>query len=285
MRAIFVLTPSESKRLIAKAVARMEEVQRARLEDFIFIAQGSTNACVAEEILGKPIDTDVYLSGLITRGVLCVTYDLEKPPLLLLEKGELKPPPPTMTELLKDFGPGSIFIKGANAVDPEGNVGILMASPEGGTIGYALGILQARGVKLIVPVGLEKLIPSVRRAASHCGQGTLYYSQGKRVGMMPLVNATVVTEIEALRILTGVEAVHLASGGVNGSEGAVVLVADGSKENLDKAIELTESLKGLPPLKPRKGVCEECGPAPPAPPLCMYQGKKEEELPPFLRGR
>ncbi len=285
MRALFVLTPSESKRLIAKAVARMDEVQRAKQEDSIFIAHGSTNACVAEEILGRPVDKDVYLSGLITRGVLCVTYEPEKPGLLLLERGELRPPPPTMTELLKDFGSGSVFIKGANAVDPEGNVGIFMASPEGGTIGYALGILQARGAKLIVPVGLEKLVPSVRRAASLCGQGTLYYCQGKRVGLMPLMNATVVTEKEALKILTGVEAEPVAAGGVNGSEGAVALVAEGPKENLDKAIQLSEELKALPPLEPRKGVCEECPPPPPAPPRCMYQGKKEEDLPSFLRGR
>jgi hypothetical protein len=30
MRALFVLTPAESKRLIAKAVAEMEEVKRAK---------------------------------------------------------------------------------------------------------------------------------------------------------------------------------------------------------------------------------------------------------------
>ncbi len=285
MRALFVLTPTESKRLIAKAVAQMEEVRRAKQEDFIFLSTGSTTACVAEEILGKPINADAYLSGLITRGVLCVSYDRERPPLLLLEKGKLKPPPPTMVELMKGFGPGSVFIKGANALDPEGNVGIFLGGVEGGTIGYSMGILQARGVKLIVPVGLEKLVPSIKRATSLCGQGTFYYCQGKRVGMMPLVSATVVTEVEALRILAGLEAEHVASGGVSGSEGAVVLVAEGSKENLDKAIEIVESLKSIPPLAPRKGLCEECGPAPPAPPLCMYQGKKEEELPSFLKGR
>ena len=55
--------------------------------------------------------------------------------------------------------------------------------------------------------------------------------------MIPLTGAKVVTEITALNILAGVEAVHVASGGVSGSEGAVVLVAEGSKEAMNKAIK------------------------------------------------
>jgi hypothetical protein len=38
---------------------------------------------------------------------------------------------------------------------------------------------------------------------------------------MPVVNATVVTEIQALRILTGVKTTHVASGSIGGCEGAV----------------------------------------------------------------
>ena len=45
--------------------------------------------------------------------------------------------------------------------------------------------------------------------------------------MMPLSSAKVITEVEALRILAGVESYHVASGGNSGSEGAVVLVAEG----------------------------------------------------------
>lgn len=40
MRAIFVLTPSESKRLIAKAVAQLPEVKRALAEGEIVIGHG-----------------------------------------------------------------------------------------------------------------------------------------------------------------------------------------------------------------------------------------------------
>jgi hypothetical protein len=46
--------------------------------------------------------------------------------------------------------------------------------------------------------------------------------------LMPLVNATVVTETRTLRIPAGVEATHLASSAMRGCEGKVALVAEGT---------------------------------------------------------
>lgn len=300
MRALFVLTPAESKRLIGKAVANMEEVKRAKALGHIVICHGSTNVCVAEEILGKEevsrlLKRDAYLSGVTTKGVLCSTVGEEKGPILLLKRGKVEPPPQTMSEMLRDFGPDSVFIKGANALDPEGNAAALMAHPEGGTIGWAIGIILAKGIPLIAPVGLEKLIPSVAKAVPMCGQQNFDYCQGLRVGLMPLPGARVITEISALKILAGVESTLVASGGCNGSEGSVVLVADGESGAVEKAIDLIESVKGEPPLAPRKGICETCAIASPAQPKdyktegfpqrCRYQEKKEAELPEYLRNR
>src|SRR4030067_2155275 len=108
---------------------------------------------------------------------------------------------------------------------------------------------------LIVPVGLEKLVPSVRMAARSCGQDTLYDGQGIRMGMIPIMNATVVTEIEAFRILFDLGAVHIGGGGMTQSQGSVVLVAEGEKEKLDRAIALIESIKGGAALAPRNSGC------------------------------
>ncbi len=300
MRALFVLTPAESKRLIGKAVAEIEEIKRAKEHAKILIGHGSTNVCVAEEILGREkvaelMNPDSYLSGVILRGILCTTLGEEKPPILVLHRGVLEPPAFTMAELLRDFGRDSVFIKGANAVDPEGNAGVFMAHQEGGTIGWAIGTILARGIRLIVPVGLEKLIPSVKKAVTLCGSQTLDYCQGLRVGLMPLSGAKVITEIQALEILAGVETYHVASGGCTGSEGAVTLVAEGDTEAMEKAIQIIESIKGEPPLHPRKGICLTCVPVSPAQPKdykhnelllrCSHQGKSEEEIPPYLRNR
>ena len=211
MRALFVLTPAESKRLIAQGVAAMEEVKQAKKNDKILIGHGSTNVFVAEEILGKEqftkfIDRNKYLSGLVTRGFLCTTVGEEKGPILILNRGVIEPPAPTMGEMLLEFGSDAVFIKGANAVDPEGNAGAFVAHPEGGSIGWAIGTLLARGIQIIVPVGLEKLIPSVAKAVSACGQMKFDYCQGLRVGMIPSSGATVITESEAREMLTGVHA-------------------------------------------------------------------------------
>jgi hypothetical protein len=278
----------------------MEEVRRARENGKILIGHGSTTVFVAEEILGKENVSelwrrDSYLSGVILRGTLCTTLGEEKPPILVLNRGVVEPPAPTMDVLLRDFGRDSVFIKGANCIDPEGNAAAFMAHPEGGTIGWAIGTILARGIRLIVPAGLEKLVPSVPKAVTLCGQQTFDYCQGLRVGLIPLSGAKVVTEIEALKILAGVEAFHVASGGSSGSEGAVTLVAEGEEGVVQKAIQRIESIKGEPPLMPRKGICLTCVPSSPAQPKdykfeerllrCCHQGKKEEEIPPYLRNR
>ena len=296
MRALFVFTPPESKRFIAKAVAEMIEIKNAKKEGEIVIAHGSTNVRVAEEIFGECLERDKFLSGQVINRILCCTQAEEKPPMMVIRKGQLVPPQLTMEETLKIFDAGSVFIKGGNAVDPDGNAGVYVAHPSAGTIGYAYGILSARGCHLIVPVGLEKLVPSVRRASQHLGQDTFYYCMGLKIGMIPLMNAKVVTEVEAFRILFGLEAIHIGGGGVLGSEGSVHLVAEGEKKTLDHAIELIESIKGESPLTPKKSLCINCLPTSPSMLVspeeqfaekeiehCMFRGKKEEELPSFFR--
>lgn len=300
MKALFVFTPTESKRLIGKGVANMEEVKTAMKKANLLISHGSTTVYALEELIGrdnllKAMNPATYMSGIVTRGTLCSTVGSEKPPIVLLKKGIVTPPAPTMYEMLLDFGSDSVVIKGANAVDPEGNASSLVSHPEGGTIGWSLGTTLARGIPMIAPVGLEKMIPSVKAAVALCGQRTFDYTQGKTVGMIPLINAKVVTEITALKILTGVEAYHVASGGVSGGEGSVTLVAEGSKESVDKAIALAESIKGEAPWNFRKGICEICVHVSPVQPkdydstaypkFCRFQELKEEALPEYLRNR
>jgi len=53
VRALLVFTPAESKRFIAKAVARLPEVTHALKNSEIVIGYGSTNVRVAEEIMGE----------------------------------------------------------------------------------------------------------------------------------------------------------------------------------------------------------------------------------------
>lgn len=89
-----------------------------------------------------------------------------------------------MDERLRNFDSTSVFIKGRNAVDPHFNAGIFCVQPGCGTIGFAIGIVAARGSRLIIPIGLEKLVPSVTDAARRMGRDTFHYHSGQRVGMI-----------------------------------------------------------------------------------------------------
>ena len=246
MSGILVLTSSESKRLIAKAVTALPEVKAALKRGRVVIANGSTTAFVVEEILSVKLDKAMYCSGLIFDGAMGVIQSEHRSNPYVLVDG--KTVPITYGEALKDFEAGDVFIKGANAVDPKGHVGILLGSNVSGTIGAAIGPIVARGAHLIVPVGLEKLVPDVIEASRKCGLRKLKYPIQGTAGYFPVVTATVVTELQALKTLTGVTATHVASGGIGGSEGSVILVVEGTEEQVNQAYQIINSIKGEPPI-------------------------------------
>ena len=239
---VFALTSSESKGLIAKAVAALPHVQNAYKNGRLVITNGTTTAFVAEEILGKPLSKYGFCAGLIIDGELSVVPKDERMKPIVILKGKVIDTP--ISDILKEFEEDDVLIKSGNALDIEGNVGVLLASDIGGTIGSVLGTLTARGSHLVMPCGLEKLIPSVIEASIAAGQLKFKYFRGYKVGLMPVVNAEVITEIEAIRHLTGADAVHIASGGVGGSEGAVTLIARGTDDEVKETFSLVESIKG-----------------------------------------
>jgi hypothetical protein len=248
-----VLTPYESRRLIAKAVAKLPAVENAKKNGWIIVATGSSTGYVAEELLGEPLLKESFISGHITAGETWgapTNPDFIFP--IVLHKGErlyMKP-----EDAIPKFTAEDVFIKGANAVDPEYRTAVFAAHDMGGTMGWALGPLLARGAQLIMPVGLEKMIASVPAAARHGGINTLKYSTGLKFGMVPVVTATVVTEIQALAQLFAIEAFHAGGGGIAGSEGAVVLFMEGPDANIAKAFEFVKSIKGEKPLGRPTGI-------------------------------
>ncbi|MBI4294854.1 MAG: hypothetical protein HY669_01655 [Chloroflexi bacterium] len=249
--ALVVLTPSESKRLIARAVAALPEIKHALSGGYIVIGSGSTNAYVAEELTGQTIDKLLYLAGVITGGQLSVMPLSKRTHPLVLKAGHAVDTSPQ--QALKDFGPDDVFIKGASAVDAQGNAGVLVASESAGTIGMAWPVVAPRGSHLIVPVGLEKMVPSVAEASRHCTIHRFKYSMGVPVALIPMVNARVVTEVQAIEVLSGARATHVASGGIGGCEGAVVLSIEGSEAQVETAFAIVKGVKDEPPLAEPSG--------------------------------
>jgi len=245
-----VLTVAESKRLIAKGVARMPEVKWAMREGMMAVATGSTNAYVLEELLGHPIDKTQYLTGRIQpqgKG-RAEALPVRGMPDMVFRRGE-----PvkglTVIESVKQMKAGDIVIKGANALDyAAGVVGILVGDPMGGTVGATFPPCTARKCHFIVPVGLEKQVSSdlfeARRLVTALGPAA---EEAGLATIMPIVPDRIVTEIEALELLTRVQATQLAAGGIDGAEGAVWLVVSGDEEAVAQARQLMEQVQGEPP--------------------------------------
>lgn len=253
IRALAVLTPYESRRLIAKAIRKLPAVAGALTNGYLVIATGSTNAYVAEEVLGATIVKENFISGHITGGETRGTPqnpDAIFP--MVFYKGERKLI--RMEEALADFSGDDVLIKGANAVDHKFRTAVCMGNNLGGTVGTAIGIIYSRGAKLIVPVGLEKMIPSVPEAVQHGGILSFSKNSGIPVGFMSLDQGQVITEIQALEYLFNVDVYHVASGGIAGSEGAVVLVIEGTEKQVAQAFALLEKIKGEVPLQRPNGM-------------------------------
>jgi len=248
LSALVVLNPAESRRLLAKATVVLPEVQNAYKNGMIIIARGITNAFVTEELFGISVEPKAGQTvGMVCNGI--TNANSGPPPCTwhVIRQGKVVEGADSNVEIL-NFGAEDVFIKGANAIDSEGNAGIFSSSVKGGTIGMAWPIVMPRGCHLIMPVGLEKMIPSVIEAAKHSSIYRFKYSTGLPAKLMPVLTGKVVTEIQALAILARVRAYHLASGGVGGSEGAVVLAIEGDDDRVEKAFDLIKSIKGEPPV-------------------------------------
>ncbi|MCW3991907.1 MAG: hypothetical protein NWE79_04305 [Candidatus Bathyarchaeota archaeon] len=243
MKRQVVLTVAESKRLIARGVAALPEVKKAMKGGMVVIATGTTNAYVLEELWGRSIDKRRYRSGITTpREPERHEEPQEEPiPDVVFRKGEVAEEL-NRYNAVEHMGKGDIYIKGANALDYMGQTaGVLIGSPVGGTLGAVLGQIIGKKIHLIVPIGLEKLVyEDINELHRLAAQGD---SEGP--SMWPIMG-TIITEIEALDILTGVEATLYAAGGIAGAEGAVRLMLMGTQDQVEAALGLIESVKGEP---------------------------------------
>ena len=240
----YVLTVSESKRLIARGVAASAAVRDALADGILAVAKGTTDGYVVEEIMQEEIHKPHYCTG-TTRPVggtteVDVANELDD---LVLKDGE-RWEGMTSTDSVSEMGPGDVFIKGANALNYDlHQAGILIGHPTGGTIGATIGTIIARRITLIIPVGLEKSIPgdlyAVAQTLNRSGEA------GKGPTLWP-VDGEIFTELEALETLCGVHAHAIGAGGILGAEGAVRIAVWGNGEQVEKADEVIGSLRGEP---------------------------------------
>ena len=249
VQAQVILTVSEGKRLIAKAVAQMPEVKKALQEGTIIIARGTTNTYVAEELSGQKIAHGAYVIGWTgpAKGGKALSSK-ERVDDIVLINGKVQPGM-SMEDALKTLKAGDVVIKGANALDREHKIaGVLIGggtASSSGSTGKIMPIIVSRKVNLVIPVGLEKQVEGdVVGIANKMREPVESLNE---IPSMYLLNGLIMTEIEALELLAGGSVFQVAAGGVGGAEGAVRLLCRGTREQVKKALAVVESVQGEPP--------------------------------------
>ncbi len=275
MRAQVTLTPSESKKLLAKAIVAMDPVRKAREKGLIIIHPSSTTFFLVEELIGTRPE-GVWVCGLILPKGMCVSRERQKfgfhsrrsskegghdigefPFSWVLERGVYRTGLP-LASLLDKMGKGDVYVKGANAIDPEGKVGVLYASSRAGTIGKVITASRKKGFTILLPIGLEKLIPTpIAQAARLASREKTDSAMGIPVGLIP-VPGKAVTEVEAIHTLSGAQAVAVAAGGLGGAEGSITFVIRGPEGRVTRALQCVKDVKGaaLPEILPTD--CATC---------------------------
>ncbi len=253
-----ILTVAESKRLIGKAVAQMPIVKNALANGIVIIIKGTTNAYVAEEITGKKTDHAAFVTGRIEPEKGAKYLPKAKPVNhLILEKGKVVDI--TLADAAKKLKAGDVVIKGANALDYKNRIAAVnILDPSGGTTGITMPFIVARKVHLVIPVGLEKLVAGdvvdltlkmrepIELLPAPSGSSSSSFP-GHLVPSMWLLTGEIVTELEAIKILTGATAFQSSAGGISGAEGASWIVFRGTRDQVKKTLELANSIKGEPP--------------------------------------
>jgi hypothetical protein len=248
-----MLTVAMGKRIIGKALGSHPAVKNALRSGTVVIVAGTTNGLVAEEILNSLGQKGSFNRGRFFRGITLPANIKTTGPGRLA--GENKFPGDvviiegvwqegkTINDIASKLKEGDVILKGGNALDlVNKRAAVLIGNPDGGTAATALPAVVGRRVRLIIPIGLEKRISGDldRLAYKVNSPGSL----GHRLLPLP---GEVFTEIEALKLLTGVDAEMLAAGGVCGAEGGIWLNVEGSREQLLDTEKIIQSVSSEPP--------------------------------------
>jgi hypothetical protein len=235
-----------------------------------------------EELGFKLTEERIWVCGHISPKGLCMARPIidavvgepgfgpEKYPFdLILKKGELLPfKQPPLGPALEEMGPNDIYVKGVNAIDPEGNTGVLLAEKRGGSLGLVLQKQKTKKFKIVIPVGVEKRIP-IPLGDAVSAAAKLEKAQGIPCQLWRL-RGKLITEIEAFRQLFNVEAIPVSAGGLCGAEGAFIWVLKGEEKNVLEAYRFCEKIRGHAlPFSLNVYECAEC-----PNPVCQLAGRK-----------
>jgi len=235
------LTVEEGKEIIALGLLKHPIFINAREKGRILFKGGTTVSKVTEKLIGMPL----RISGRITqRGTVSSRDIIEGPHSIIYSKGNWSNIDDNIVEVVQKFSNNDLIICGANAIDHKGNAAMMAGSPGGGNVGKSLSSWYTEGAKIIIPVGIEKMIPGdlddIMGRASRTGKSI---SWGMAVGLMPL-RGELFTEIEAIKQLANVDCFAIGAGGLGSAQGSITLEIWASEnEEFEKVIKMLKRVK------------------------------------------
>ena len=227
----FVLTVTGGKYLIARAISELPEVKNALQHGKLVLKGGTTVSCISEILFDRPLRICGRITG---RGAVSSSSASDNAHTLAAYKGKLENIDSFADKYMSDMGPGDVIVTGANIIDSKGNAAMLAGNNGGGLCGIGLTAAVCEGAELIIAAGLEKLIPgSVEDSVRKAWRKGVDYSYGMACGLIPLTGR-IITELEAVELLTGIRPVTIGKGGLFEGTGATLFQAEGSEEQTEK---------------------------------------------------
>lgn len=269
MIAQVILTSSESRKIIARAISQLDKVKEALKRFRIIIGTSSITPDIIEAMGFGPIpekERGFYICGMIRGEGLCTTdFDVVRD-VSLIEKGRLANR--VSREILQSIGAGDIYIKSPNILDANGRAGVLAGAPKGGFVAQMIHSLENQEYTVIAPTLLLKSAPiDLRHLTETISQENytrdasdyVTYSCGMPVNLVPLPKRTrVVTEIEAIGEVFGLSAKPIGMSGVGSGADAIALSVEGSEEDVRSFWEYVCSIKGSNPIVAYPSNCRKC---------------------------
>lgn len=270
MKIQVTLTVEEGKRVIAKGISSLPEVNRVMKEGIILLKGGTTVSAISEALVGIKL----RISGRITgRGAVSAALKVDGPHSIVIKRGKAETADGHLEEIVSQMGPKDLAICGANIVDKDGNAAMMAGRFFGGEPGRILPLLQVEGVPVIVVVGLEKYSPfSLREVLSACGRNVSDLSMGMSVGLVPIVGE-VFNEIDAIYALGAIQVTVIGRGGICEGAGSSTFLVEGDSTWANDFMEYLCSIKGSLPsgIDDSLKECLHCGPGALDHLNCMYK--------------
>jgi hypothetical protein len=237
-------TVEESKELIARAIVKHPYIHHSLKNGAIVLKGGTTVSKISEKMVGIPL----RICGRISeRGTVSVWKETEYPHTLLIKDGKYENIDNYLLEKTMNLGPDDLIVCSANAFDSKRTAVMMAGSSGGGSTGLSMSHWYTEGVKVIIPVGLEKLVPgNLDESILRASRRKVDFSNGMSIGLLPLPGE-LFTEIEAFRIFGDVDVHVIGAGGIFGANGSFTFLIEGDKNEIIRIIDLVKEIKNSHP--------------------------------------